>query len=168
MPQRMRDRLIELMPQLKAYAFALVRDHDRAGDLVQETAARALSARNAPVEARAHRAWLFAILRNAAIDLIRHARLEEGEPLGETSPAWPLDESRVAVITVRQALTTLTPEAREILALVDVAGFTYAETSELLSIPIGTVMSRLSRARAALLAAVETTTVHPLRSRHGG
>ncbi len=163
----MHDRLIELMPQLKAYAFALVRDRDRAGDLVQETAARALAARNVPADARSYRAWLFAILRNAAIDLLRHARLEEGDPLGETSPTWPLDDSRVAIITVRQALATLTPEAREILALVDVAGFTYAEASEFLDVPVGTVMSRLSRARAALLSAVETTTVHPLRSKHG-
>lgn len=167
MPPEHRERLIACLPQLTAYAVALVRGADRARDLVQETALRALGARNIPREAVAFRAWLFAILRNAAIDGFRRDRLEEADAAPAPQVPWPSDDSRIAAITVRQGLATLGAEAREILVLVDVAGFTYAEAANLLGVPIGTVMSRLSRARAAMLAAISETTVHPLRQRHG-
>lgn len=165
MPPEDRERLIASLPQLTAYAVALVRGVDRARDLVQETALRALRARNIPREPVAFRAWLFTILRHVAIDEFRRARLAEAEP--PPPIPWPIDDSRIATITVRQGLAMLGTEAREILVLIDVAGFTYAEAAELLGIPIGTVMSRLSRARAAMLAAIGETTVRPLRARHG-
>ncbi|WP_368744635.1 RNA polymerase sigma factor [Desertibaculum subflavum] len=167
MPPQDRERLIATLPQLTAYALALVRGAERARDLVQETALRALGARNIPREPAAFRSWLFAILRNAAIDAFRRERLEAGEPAPPPPIPWPVDDSRIAAITVRQGLAALGPEAREILVLVDVAGFTYAEAAEFLGVPTGTVMSRLSRARAAMLAAIGETTVHPLRTRHG-
>lgn len=167
MPPQDRERLIAALPQLTAYALALVRGAERARDLVQDTALRALAARSVPREAAAFRTWLFAILRNVAIDGYRRDRLEDGELAPPPPPPWPVDDSRIAAITVRQGLAALTTEAREILVLVDVAGFTYAEAAELLGVPIGTVMSRLSRARAAMLTAIGETTVHPLRKRHG-
>ena len=73
----------------------------------------------------------------------------------------------IAKITVEQGLASLEPAQREIIALIDIAGFSYAEAADILAVPIGTIMSRISRARMALLAAIETTAVRPMKSSHG-
>jgi RNA polymerase sigma-70 factor (ECF subfamily) len=75
---------------------------------------------------------------------------------------WRFDESVVAEITVRQALGRIDPIYRDIVALVDIAGFGYAEAAEIAGIPIGTVMSRISRGRAALLEVIGETNLRPL------
>ena len=80
---------------------------------------------------------------------------------------WRFDDARIAKITVEQGLAALDAAQREIIALIDIAGFSYAEAADILAAPIGTVMSRISRARLALLAAVETSAVRPLKSSHG-
>ncbi len=142
--------------RLFAYAVALSRDRDRAQDIFQECVARALSARRAPDTEPAFRGWLFAILRNIWIDQFRSRRrkaeLEQIYAIDLAPPPVQFNVPLVDAIAVRQAFARLSVEHREILALVDVSGFTYEEAATMISVPKGTVMSRVSRARQALLA----------------
>ena len=138
--------LTGLLPRLVAFARTIVGNADGARDLVQEAAARALAARRTPEDAAAYRAWMFKIVRNAALDEIRRVRPQqiEGEPPVDL---WRFDNACIAKITVDQGLETLPPAHREIIALIDIAGFSYSEAAGVLGVPIGTVMSRITRAR---------------------
>lgn len=170
MPIDLRARLSHYLPRLYGYAVSLTRNEDAARDLVQESALRALKAKSIPNDEAALRAWLFTIVRHASIDAHRRARAPAiPEPdLGELSTLlWEFDERYIATVSVRQGLLQLPVEAREIIALVDIAGFSYAETAELLDVPVGTVMSRLSRARQALLTIIGRSAIRPLRLRQG-
>ena len=160
------SKLPDLLPRLVAFARTMLGDADAARDLVQEAAARALGASRVPADAPAYRAWMFRIVRNAALDELRRMR---AKPAEEPPPAdlWRFDNACIAKITVEQGLTTLAAQHREIIALIDIAGFSYAEAAGLLGVPIGTVMSRITRARSALLAAIEASFVRPLKSSHG-
>ena len=155
-----------LLPRLYAFARTMLGDADAARDLVQETATRALAARRVPDEAPAYRVWLFQIVRNAALDELRR---QKRPALDDHPPAdvWHYDEASIAKITVSQALAVLAPPHREIISLIDIAGFSYGEAAALLNVPAGTIMSRIARARGALLAAIEASTIRPLKSRHG-
>ncbi len=170
MPIDLRARLSQYLPRLYGYAVSLTRNEDAARELVQESALRALKAKSIPQDEPALRAWLFTIVRHAAIDAHRRARqpaVQEPD-LGElTTLLWEFDERYIATVTVRQGLGQLPVEARDIIALVDIVGFSYAETAALLGIPVGTVMSRLSRARQGLLTVIGRTAIRPLRLRRG-
>ena len=109
--------------------------------------------------AAACRAWLFKILRNGFLDRVRHQRVKEraaeriaAEQL--STEYWAADERLISVLTVKLELARLPETHREISGLIDIAGLSYAEAAETLGIPPGTVMSRISRARAALMAAI--------------
>lgn len=158
--------LSALLPRLVAFARTIVGNSDSARDLVQEAVARALGARRVPDDAAAYRAWMFRIVRNAALDELRRKRLEpvEQEPAVDL---WRFDNACIAKITVEQGLATVAPAHRDIIALIDIAGFSYAEAAEVLGVPIGTVMSRITRARMALLGAIEASSVRPMKSSHG-
>ena len=160
------DRLEPYMGRLFGFALSLTNERDLARELVQDCVVRALAAREVPGDERAYRAWLFRILRNAAIDRLRKGApvtLALDEETEITDPATGhIEESLINQITVRAGMTGLSARHREIIALVDVAGFTYSETAQLLEVPVGTVMSRLSRARRALLAAIAEHNVHSL------
>jgi RNA polymerase sigma-70 factor (ECF subfamily) len=156
-----------LLPRLVAFARTIVGSRDDARDLVQEAAARALAARNVPGDAPAYRAWVFRIVRNAAIDELR-ARAPRKYELPHTSvDLWRFDDACIAKITVEQGLAAIAPGHREIIALIDIAGFSYTESADLLGIPVGTVMSRIARARASLLQTIEASSIRPLKSSHG-
>lgn len=163
-----RQRLQALLPGLFGYARSLTGSDEAARDLVQECALRALATKSRPDDESALKAWLFAIARNALIDSYRR---DQQRPTGPADDAvddvvdWTEGDRFIDAITVRQGIATLSVDQREIIALVDIAGFTYAESAELLGVPIGTVMSRLSRARRALLAAIREGTVRPFLSR---
>jgi RNA polymerase sigma-70 factor, ECF subfamily len=160
--------LTALLPRLVAFARTMVGDRELARDLVQEAAARALAARRVPDQPPAYRAWMFRIVRNAALDELRgrRASLDALQPSDTIEPCdpWRFDDARIAKITVDQGLATLAPEHKDIIALIDIAGFSYAEAAEVIAVPVGTVMSRISRARMALLAAIEASSVRPLSS----
>jgi RNA polymerase sigma-70 factor (ECF subfamily) len=159
--------LATLLPRLVAFARTMVSDPDTARDLVQEAAARALAARRVPADKPAYRAWMFRIVRNAALDALRRSDVRSSSPPPPEIDLWRFDDAHIAKITVEQGLASLEVSQREIIALIDIAGFTYAEAAEMLRVPIGTVMSRISRARAALLAAIEAGAIRPLKSSHG-
>jgi RNA polymerase sigma-70 factor (ECF subfamily) len=156
-----------LLPRLVAFARTLIGNADQARDLVQEAAARALAARNVPSDGPAYRAWAFRIVRNAALDELR-ARAPRKYSLPEaTVDLWRFDDAYIAKITVEQGFSAIAPEHREIIGLIDIAGFSYSEAAEILGIPIGTVMSRIARARSALLQVIESSSLRPLKSSHG-
>ena len=86
---------------------------------------------------------------------------------GDTVNLWAFDDANIAKITVEQGLSVLPPAHREIISLIDIAGFSYGEAADLLQVPVGTIMSRIARARGALLAAIENSSLRPLKSNHG-
>lgn len=160
------SRLEGYLQRLFGYAFSLTHDAEQAKDLVHDTAVKALGARQVPGDEPAYRAWLFKILRNSAIDRVRQDRTVSGNVHESISPDddgpvhWS-EKEEVNALAVRIAYTRLTLMQREVLAAVDVAGLTYAEAAELFDIPVGTVMSRISRARSALYKHMQETKDDP-------
>jgi RNA polymerase sigma-70 factor (ECF subfamily) len=159
-------RIEPYLKRLFGYAFSLSRDRHRAEDLVQECALRALSARNMPVDEPAYKSWLFRILKNAFIDHLRRDHTAAGHLVDAGSVEhvefWQGDERFITTLTVKIEMEKLPPTQQEILGLIDIAGLSYAEAALSLGVPVGTVMSRISRARRALLEAVSLSNVHEL------
>jgi RNA polymerase sigma-70 factor (ECF subfamily) len=166
------DRLKPYLGRLFGYAISLVNDRETALEVMQDCMVKALAARQAPSDEAAYRAWLFRILRNAAIDRWHNgdsATLSlEDEPDIADPASLRVEESLINQLTVRAGMTCLSGAHREIIALVDIAGFSYAEAAALLQVPVGTVMSRVSRARRALLAAISEHNVYSLARRREG
>ena len=161
-----RRRIENYIPRLYGYAFSLSGDVHDAHDLVQETAVKALKSSRVPEDEPAYRAWLFKILRNAWFDVVRRrsrrlAVVDSGtdyESIG--TPVWAHDDSLISSLTVKLCLTKLSPAHREVLGLVDVSGFSYGEAAVILDVPVGTVTSRVARARSAMLAHLARGNVH--------
>jgi len=147
------------LEDLWRYARVLTRDDSDADDLVQEALVRALSLAKSYDASRPLLPWLIAIVRNTFLSSTNRVaadrqRLASYADLSDrTSP--PAQEHCAELADVERALAAMPAEQAEILHLVGVLGFTYAEAAELLGVPAGTVMSRLSRARAALKHSVE-------------
>jgi RNA polymerase sigma-70 factor (ECF subfamily) len=147
------DQLRELLPRLRRFARWLTRDANGADDLVQATLERALIRWGSRRDDTALRAWLFSIAYRQFIDDKRRARRHALmlELLGRSAPCeQPSVEREVVAQSVVQALERLPAEQRHLLLWVSVEGLSYREVANLLDVPIGTVMSRLSRARTAL------------------
>lgn len=147
-----------LIPQLRRYAYALTRDHESADDLVQDTLERALSRWALRRRDGDLRAWLFTIERNLYIGSIRSRRRRPTSALdGVEEPGAPAtQETGLAARDALEALEHLAEDHRSVLLLVGVEDLTYEETARVLDVPVGTVMSRLSRGRARLRALIET------------
>lgn len=150
------NRIEPYLERLLAYALSLTGNREEANDVLQNCAVKVLSARRVPADEPAYRQWLFRILRNTFIDRTRQhaARREQvydDDPQPQEWQAGQHEQALVNVLTVRAALEKLSFDHREIVSLIDIAGFTYAEVAGHLNIPVGTVMSRISRARRALL-----------------
>lgn len=150
--------LIEHIQALRRYARALVGNHADAEDIVQETLKRALAYLDGSKQIDNLRAYLFTILHNVRIDALKRRRREGAQvPVEETAiPAQEASQmDRLAARQALEAIQKLSEEHREVLLLVGVEEMTYRETAEILGIAIGTVMSRLNRARAALRKVLE-------------
>ena len=137
--------------RLRRYARALVRDADQADDLVQECLTVALAQAHRWTPGTDLRAWLFTILHNLHIGGLRK-RLRQAEHVDLQSvehllPTEPTQASRLEWLEALWAFDQLDPDHREVLLLTAVEGFRYQETADILGVPLGTVMSRLSRAR---------------------
>jgi len=148
-----------LIPALRRYAYALLRDHDAADDLVQDTLERALSRWRLWRPDGDLRAWLFTMQRNLFINDWRqrqrrgpHARLDD-----VASPATAgQQEAGLEMRDVLAALDQLPEEQKSLLLLIGVEDFSYDDAARILGVPMGTVMSRLSRGRQKLRSILET------------
>lgn len=147
--------LLQVRRKLFGYACALCSNTTEAEDLYQDTMLRVMTANSVPREMMSYRVWLFRIMRNLWIDNLRaEGRLPVFDDAAEIEdlPSAQSDDQVVNALAVRQAFSGLSKPHRDILALVDICGFSYAEAAETLDVAPGTVMSRVSRARAALIA----------------
>ncbi len=145
--------LVAELPSLRAFAMSLAGSHDRADDLVQETVVKAWTAQGSFQEGTSLRAWLFTIMRNLNISAGRQTQ-RRGPHLALDEHLTPrADATQDHAIDVRDLLATLgsLPEEHcSLLLLVGVEDLTYEQAAAALGIPVGTVMSRLSRARRRL------------------
>ena len=161
-PAAFRQQLLGAIPRLRRYARSLVFDASAADDLVQTALERALAHWHQFDQRRDILVWMLSIAHNAYLDdRRRHARMPIAEPRDDAS-GTSLDERHAAEtpdiglrLDLVAALQRLPIEQREPLLLVTLEQLSYAECAELLRIPIGTVMSRISRARAALRALLD-------------
>ncbi|MFU8840613.1 MAG: sigma-70 family RNA polymerase sigma factor [Nitriliruptoraceae bacterium] len=163
--QRFREQVLVELPVLLRVARRLTRDGNDAEDLVQDTLVRAYRAFDR-FDGRYPRAWLLTILRNTHRNQLRKRRpdLMDDEVAGAL-PAQGGDGRIDGVLDaalhddldpiVRAALASLSTKHRAVVALVDLDGLTYREAADLLEVPVGTVMSRLHRARAKVRAHLE-------------
>jgi len=144
--------IVTHIPRLRRYARALSSDRDFADDLVQDTLERAWNKFHLWRPGSDLRAWLFAIMHNVFVNQMRGRRMDL-EQLTDETPAVPVRATQsdgLELDDLRNALSRLSVEHREILLLVAVEQMKYEEVSQTLGIPLGTVMSRLSRARERL------------------
>jgi RNA polymerase sigma factor (sigma-70 family) len=151
------QQLLTWVPRLRRYARALAGNRDDADDLVQDTLERAW-ARSALWRSVADmRGWLFGIMHNLHVDGVRRPRVAT-QAIDDDTPelaAPPTQGDRLAVLDLQAALDALPIEQKEILLLVALEDMAYADIAQTLGIPIGTVMSRLSRGRLRLRALLE-------------
>jgi RNA polymerase sigma-70 factor (ECF subfamily) len=156
--------IVPYIPNLRRYARALVGDRDGADDLVQDTLERAVRKFHLwrPGDLRA---WLFSIMHNVFVNQLKARRIAPEVDIDETQIAAPIPTvTGIDVGDVQRALSCLAPEQREVLLLIALEDMTYADVSRALGIPIGTVMSRLSRGRERLRRAMNGEPVTtPLR-----
>jgi RNA polymerase sigma-70 factor (ECF subfamily) len=151
-----RERMIAFLPRLSGFAYALTGNADQRDDLVQETCARALANKDKWQPGTRLDSWMFRIAQNLWLDRKRADRFR-GDPVDVDavdslvgSDGRAVVENRLELAAVLRGLEQLSPEHRVLIALVCVDGLTYQEAAEVLKVPVGTVMSRLARARLAI------------------
>ncbi|HWA36889.1 MAG TPA: sigma-70 family RNA polymerase sigma factor [Burkholderiales bacterium] len=145
------ERLVELIPRLRRYARALVGDRASADDLVQDTLERAWAKLHLYRRGTDLRAWLFTVMHNVHVNKVRAARTTDS--LDEDTPELALRAPQGDSLLMRdldRAVALLPAEQRAVLLLVTLEDMSYEEVARTLGIPMGTVMSRLSRAREKL------------------
>jgi len=148
-------RIIEQeIPRLRRYARALTRSADRADDLVQETLLRAIAKAHLWQTGTDIRAWLFTIMHNQYVNMVRRAMRDEAtvdiEQMTSSLTATTDPTASRQLHELERALDSLRPEQREVILLVGLEGMSYEAAAQILSVPVGTVRSRLSRGRDAL------------------
>ena len=153
-----RDDVVALMPALRAFAWSLSHNSADADDLVQDTLTKAWTHKDKFVPGTNLRAWLFTILRNTYYTSVTRRRREVPDEDGKhaaalTSPAT--QDWSVAMRSLQAALQRLPDEHREALILVGAAGLTYEEAAEIGGCALGTIKSRVNRARTRLLKLME-------------
>jgi RNA polymerase sigma factor (sigma-70 family) len=163
MPDYFERELLALIPRLRRFARSLARDTHMADDLCQMAIEKALKSRGSKRPQGRMDGWMFMILRNQWLDELRRARRQEGSnvpidatDIGNDALAAPANDP-LAALSVHRALLELPLDQREAAALVWVEGYSYQEAAEMLSIPIGTLTSRLSRARTRVLSQLEVS-----------
>ena len=153
-----RDDLVKALPMLRTFAISLTANPARADDLVQETMVKAWANRERFTPGTNFTAWLFTILRNQFYTEVRKGRREVEDADGVhagTLTAHPDQEHAAGLRMVMNLIGTLPLPQRQALLLVGAEGFTYEEAAEQLGCQVGTVKSRVSRARAFLVSSYE-------------
>ena len=143
------ELIVPYIPNLRRYARALVGDRDGADDLVQDTLERAVRKFHLwrPGDLRA---WLFSIMHNVFVNQLKSRKIAADVEIDDTFAAPMSSVTRTDVMDLQRALGTLAPEQREVVLLIALEDMSYADVSRALGIPMGTVMSRLSRGRERL------------------
>ncbi len=154
------EQLVACLPRLRRFARGLTGSVTHADDLVQAACERALTRRHQFEEGTRFDSWMFRITQTLWIDQLRSAKVRKEEPESEDDRMGSDEsvrrvEARLALDEVRRAASRLPPDQRAALMLVTVDGFSYKEAAEIAEVPVGTIMSRLARARAALAALLE-------------
>lgn len=160
--QNVRDQLAALLPRLRRFGRTLARNREDADDLVQIALERALTRTDQWQPGTRLDSWMFRIMQNAWIDETRARERrnqtfvgeEEGEHVGVSTT-----DAQIDAIAVRKAVAQLNDDQRAVVGLVLVEGLPYKEAAEVLGVPIGTLTSRLARAREALQALLEAPAV---------
>lgn len=155
--ERIREHIVALLPRLRRFARTMTRHAADADDLVQLSIERALLRHEQWRPDSRFESWMFGIMRNAWIDEVRargrrseiFAAEEAGENVGEATT-----EAQLRLLSVQRAVDSLPEEQRMAVALVLIEGLSYKEAADVLDVPMGTVTSRLARAREALQAAL--------------
>jgi len=152
---RFSDQLIAVLPRLRRFAAGLTRSANEADDLVQAACERALAREHQFQEGTRFDSWMFRIVQTIWIDQLRARTIRKEdediaeERLGTDEPVRRV-EARLALAEVRRAVSLLPPDQRSTLMLVTVEGLSYKQAAEVAGVPIGTIMSRLARARIGL------------------
>ena len=153
-----REQVVALIPALRAFAWSISRNGSDADDLVQDTLIKAWSHRDKFEAGTNLRAWLFTILRNTYYTAVVRRRREvrdEDDQYARTLTSQPTQEWGLAIRALQAALDQLPPEHREALILVGAAGLSYEEAAEICGCALGTIKSRVNRARNRLLKVME-------------
>jgi len=170
----LRQALTAVLPRLRRFGLMLTGSASDADDLVQNTCERALKYAEQLREITRLDAWLYGIMRNLWYDEIRHRKVRRHDDIDAASDVIGEDgqataDGRITLDAVRRVMSQLPTDQRAVLMLVCVDGLSYKEAAEVLGIPVGTIMSRLSRARQDLHdrltgpAKTDTVTPFPLR-----
>jgi RNA polymerase sigma-70 factor (ECF subfamily) len=166
--------MVAMLPRLRAFALSLTRSRAEADDLVQGACERALQSLDSFRADTNFDAWLFRILRNLWIDDYRRSSRETLTDMTAPEHDRPGEDGRrTAEIrqTLRAASTAidgLPEEQRSVLVLVCVDGLAYRDAADVLGVPVGTVMSRLARARQSVIAATDGTDSSKIAARNAG
>lgn len=168
----MSQRLPDELNALWRFAYRLTKNQDEAQDLVQQTCLRALEQQSLYQETGALRSWLFRLLHNLWINRVRSSDYKHQQQIRESQTDNDIvdlehyrnsggktfePESVLFLDEVRNLVQTLPPNQRMVIELICVEGFSYKETAEILDVRIGTVMSRLARARLKMGQLVQST-----------
>jgi RNA polymerase sigma-70 factor (ECF subfamily) len=165
--QSLKNDMLATIPSLRAFAFSLCGNADRADDLVQETLMKAWINQNSFTQGTSMSAWLFTILRNVFYSEYRKRRreVEDAEGTHAQSLQAPAEQlARVEFEELREALGKLPDDQREALILVGASGFSYEEAASICGCAVGTIKSRVNRARthlAQLMALTDEDKIEP-------
>ncbi len=147
----LRQRMLDLIPSLRAFAVSLCGDAERGDDLVQETLVKAWSNFKSFKEGTNLRAWLFTILRNEFYSQMRKKGREVEDADGSYAERMSVHATQMSHVNLgelRKALAAIPADQREALVLVGASGFSYEEAAEICGCAVGTIKSRVNRARA--------------------
>ena len=162
-----RQELVSLLPRLRRFALALAGQRELAEDLLHSAVERALRNWGTFQTGRRLDSWMFKIMQNHWIDTRRTQASMKLEVLDDLDPPGEdgreVTENRDEIRVAREAFVALPEEQRAVMALVVLDDLSYAEAAEALNVPIGTIMSRLSRARAAMAALMQRAAIAPVR-----
>lgn len=148
-----REEIVEHLPALRAFAISLTRNHATADDMVQDTVVKAWTNIDKFQAGTNLRAWLFTILRNTYYSNRRKAKREVADVDGvfaESMSEKPAHDGHLQMADFRRAFAQLPDEQREALILVGASGFAYEEAADMCGVAVGTIKSRVNRARAKL------------------
>jgi RNA polymerase sigma-70 factor (ECF subfamily) len=177
MDHDVRRELVSLLPRLRRFAYALSGSLDEAEDIVQSACEKALARSHQFERGSRLDSWMFQIVRTTWIDKVRYRRRRDTTSDPEMLENLRFDarieeqtEAREQLAIIRKQIATLSEDQRIVLGLVTVDGMSYQEAAEMLGVPIGTIMSRLARARRKLAEVIDPDWQQkdaPLAAKHG-